>query len=79
MVELVDQILLFASTEDRKNGYLYSLSQSNKSWRPFWRTPKALVRDAGFTSRRNIEPGLPAALGDLAELRSVFAILLEMP
>lgn len=64
MGELVDQILLFASTEDGKNRY---------SLRPLEVTPiiesiradtETLVKEAGFTLDPIIEPDLPLAVGD---------------
>ena len=65
MVELVDQILLFASTEDRKNRVSLQPLTVEQIVETVLSDTEALVRDAGFTLDLDIEPGLPPALGDL--------------
>jgi signal transduction histidine kinase len=65
MIDLVDQILLFASTEDRKKRVSLQPVTVEQIVETVLADTEALVRDAGFTLDLDIEPGLPAALGDL--------------
>lgn len=65
MGELVDQILLFASTEDRNKRVSLQPLTIEQIVETVLSDTEALVRDAGFTLDLDIEPGLPSALGDL--------------
>jgi len=65
MGELVDQILLFASTEDRNKRVSLRPLAVEQIVETVLADTEGLVRDAGFTLDLDIEPGLPPALGDL--------------
>jgi signal transduction histidine kinase len=64
MTELVDRILMFASTEDRNIPQsLEPLSvEATLEW--LLTTLKVRIRDAGFSVSLEIEPGLPPVLGN---------------
>jgi signal transduction histidine kinase len=66
MGELVDQILLFASTEDRKKRVPLQPLPVERIIETVLSDTEALVRDSGFTLDIEVEPGLPHVLGDLA-------------
>jgi signal transduction histidine kinase len=66
MAELVDQILLFASTEDRKKRIPLQPLAVERIIETALADTEALVRDSKFTVDVEIEPDLPPALGDLS-------------
>lgn len=66
MSELVDQILLFASTEDRKNRYVLRPVPVNSIIDAVLADTETVVRSAGFTLDLRVDPGLPPVMGDLS-------------
>jgi signal transduction histidine kinase len=66
MGQLVDEILLFASTEDRKSQYVLLPLQVSEIVDSIASGAEALVHGAGFTLERYVESDLPPALGDLS-------------
>jgi signal transduction histidine kinase len=66
MAELVDQILLFASTEDRKKRIPLQPLTVEQIIATALADTEALVRDSKFALDVEIEPDLPSALGDLS-------------
>jgi signal transduction histidine kinase len=65
MGELVDQILLFASTEDRKKRVHLQPISVEQILETTITDTEMLVRDSGFIVDVEIEPNLPPVLGDL--------------
>ena len=65
MGDLVDQILLFASTEDRSNRYILQPVSVPRLIDSAIANTEGVVHGAGFTLDVKIDPDLPAALGDL--------------
>jgi signal transduction histidine kinase len=65
MSDLVDQILLFASTEDRTNRYVLQPVSVQRIVDTVVADTEGLVRGAGFTLETRIDPNLPDATGDL--------------
>lgn len=65
MGELVDQILLFASTEDRTNRYVLQPVGLNRIIETAVADTESLVRGAGFTLDLEIDADLPPVMGDL--------------
>ena len=66
MSHLVDEILLFASTEDRKNHYVLQSIPIGAIIDSIVSSTESLFRSAGFVLDRQIEPDLPSAMGDLS-------------
>jgi signal transduction histidine kinase len=66
MGQLVDEILLFASTEDRKSRYVLQPLQVPEIIDSIVSGTEALVRGAGFILDRYVEPDLPPVMGDLS-------------
>lgn len=66
MTQLVDEILLFASTEDRQNRYVLRPLQVSQIIDAAVSSTEALVQGAGFAIDREIDPGLPPVMGDVA-------------
>jgi signal transduction histidine kinase len=64
MGRLVDEILLFASTEDQKNRYVIRPIQTLQMIDSILSGTEGLVQGAGFVIDRFIEQDLPAVLGD---------------
>jgi signal transduction histidine kinase len=64
MSELVDQILLFASTEDRRLKLTLEPLSTTAIIYSVLNRLDARIRDAGFSAHREIEPGLPPVLGN---------------
>jgi signal transduction histidine kinase len=65
VTELVNQILLFASTQERPGQYvLYPLKVPDVIQSVIDITA-ALVKEAGFTIDQHVDPGLPEIMGDL--------------
>ena len=65
MGDLVDQILLFASTEDRSNRYVLKPIGVKKIVESAVAETEAVVHGAGFTLDLEIDAGLPHVMGDL--------------
>ncbi len=64
MRRLVDDILLFSSTEDQKNRYILQCLQVSQIIDSILHNTEGFVRAAGFVIERHIEPDLPLVLGD---------------
>ena len=65
MVDLVDQILLFASTEDRTNRYALRPVAVNEIIEAAVADTENVVHSAGFTLDVEVENDLPDVVGDL--------------
>ena len=68
ITELVNQILLFAATKDRKNRYTLRPLQVSQIIDSVLDNTAELVRGAGFAIEQRIESGLPCVMGDLSAL-----------
>jgi len=66
MSELVNQILLFASTEDRENRYTLEALEIAPLIDSILVGSEAVIREAGFSIDCQIEPNLPLATGDVS-------------
>jgi signal transduction histidine kinase len=66
MGQLVDEILLFASTEDGTHSYVLQPLQVSTIVESIVAETEGLVRGAGFVLDRQIEPDLPLVLGDVS-------------
>jgi signal transduction histidine kinase len=66
MGQLVDEILLFASTEDRKSWYVLQPLQVSEIIDSIVSGTEALVRGAGFILDLHLDPNLPPVMGDLS-------------
>lgn len=66
MGHLVDEILLFASTEDGTNKYVLQPLQVSPIINSIVTETEVLVKGAGFVLDRNIEPDLPMVMGDVS-------------
>jgi signal transduction histidine kinase len=66
MGRLVDEILLFASTEDGKNRYVLQPLQVSSIIDSVVNSTEGLVQSGGFVIDRHIEPDLPLVLGEAA-------------
>jgi signal transduction histidine kinase len=66
MSHLVDEILLFASTEDRKNHYVLKPIPVATIIDSIVSSTEGQVQRAGFVLDREIEPNLPNVMGDLS-------------
>ncbi len=65
MGDLVDQILLFASTEDRNNRYVLRPVTVTEIVESIVSSTEEIVRGAGFILEAHVDPDLPAVMGDL--------------
>jgi signal transduction histidine kinase len=65
MSELIDQILLFASTEDRKNRYILQPLTVTEIIDSVVAETEGLVHGAGFVLDLDIDPDLPPVMGDM--------------
>ena len=68
MSGLVDEILLFASTEDGKSRQVLRPLQVSKILDLVQSSTKELLHAAGFLMEWHVEPGLPQVLGDLSAI-----------
>jgi len=68
MSSLVDQILLFASTEDRQRRYVLQPLDVTQIIASLEASTRELIQGARFVLERHIDPGLPQVMGDLAAL-----------
>lgn len=66
MSQLVDEILLFASTEDRANRYVLQPLNVAEVMDAIAASTDALIHQAGFSVNRYVEPCLPMIVGDLS-------------
>ena len=66
MKALVDQILLFSSTEDRKERYALKPLQVSKIIESVLASTKELIQEGGFVIETSLDPDLPPVLGDLS-------------
>lgn len=66
MGHLVDEILLFASTEDRKNRYLLQPLEVPSIVDSIVASTEGLIQSSGFELDRHLDPDLPFAMGNLA-------------
>ena len=66
MSRLVDEILLFASTEEGKNRYVLQALQVSPIIDSVVNSTEALVQSAGFVIDRHIETHLPLVLGEVS-------------
>jgi signal transduction histidine kinase len=64
ITELVNQILLFASTRDGQNRYVLRPIQVSELIHTVLDNTSELTRAAGFEITQNVEPGLPAVMVD---------------
>jgi len=65
---LVNQVILFVSTQDGKGRYLLEPLAVSQIVEAAAMGTAELIRKAGFTLEQNINPGLPRILGDLTAL-----------
>jgi signal transduction histidine kinase len=65
MSTMVDEILLFASTEDRQNRYVLQPVPIPAIMESVLTSTQGLIRDAGVILEQHVEPNLPNVLGDL--------------
>jgi signal transduction histidine kinase len=68
MAGLIDEILLFASTEDRRNRYVLRPLQVSQIVDAAVAWAKGLIQGTGFVLEQNIEADLPPVLGDLTAI-----------
>lgn len=68
ITEMVNEILLFASTRDNKNRYVMRRLQVSEIVDNVLANTTELVRGSGFTVERDVEPNLPGVRGDLSAL-----------
>ncbi len=68
VTELVNQILLFASTQERPGQYILRPLKAADVVHSVIEGTVELVKEAGFTIDTQIEPGLPEIMGDLPAL-----------
>jgi len=68
MTELVNEILLFASTRDRKNAYVLRPLKVSALIDSVLSRTSELVNSVGFTVDVQIDPGLPSVVGDMSAL-----------
>ncbi len=68
LTELVNQILLFASTQERHQQYVLRPLNVPELIQSVTDATAGLVKEAGFTVEEQIDPGLPEIMGDLPAL-----------
>jgi signal transduction histidine kinase len=68
ITDLVNQILLFASTRNKKTRYTLRLLQVSEIIALAMENTAELVRGAGFVVEQQVEPDLPFIAGDLSAL-----------
>jgi signal transduction histidine kinase len=77
MSQLVDEILLFASTEDRKHPYVLRPVPVSEILQTVLARTELLIRQAGFVLEKQIEPDLPPVVGDLSAICQCLNNLIE--
>jgi signal transduction histidine kinase len=68
MTELVDQILLFSSSKDRRSKYDLRLLQVSQIIETVVESTAELAQEKGFRVEQHIEAGLPSVRGELSAL-----------
>lgn len=68
ITDLVNQILLYASTRDRKHHYILKPLEVSEIINSAVENTAELVRGASFTIEPHVGPDLPPVMGDLAAL-----------
>lgn len=68
MAALIDEILLFASTEDRRNRYILRPLRVSQIVEVVVNSAKDLIHGTGFAIEQHVEADLPMALGDLTAI-----------
>jgi signal transduction histidine kinase len=68
ITDLVNQILLFASTRNKKTRYTLRSLQVSEIIALAMENTAELVREAGFVVEQQVEPDLPSIAGDLSAL-----------
>jgi signal transduction histidine kinase len=68
IAELVNQILQFASTQERKNRYTLRPLEVSEIIRAVVDSTREIIQAGGFTLEQQIEPDLPSVMGDLSAL-----------
>jgi signal transduction histidine kinase len=68
ITDLVNEILLFASTRNEKTRYTFRPLQVSEVINAAMENTSELVREAGFVVEQHIEPDLPSITGDLSAL-----------
>jgi signal transduction histidine kinase len=68
LTELVNQILLFASTREGRTHYIMRPLTIEQLFESVLRNTHEVVQEAGFTVETHVEPGLPAVLADSSAL-----------
>jgi signal transduction histidine kinase len=68
ITDLVNEILLFASTRNKKNRYTMRSLQVSDIIGLAMENTAELVREAGFVVEQHVEPDLPGLIGDLSAL-----------
>jgi signal transduction histidine kinase len=66
LTELVNQILLFASTHEGRNRYVLRPLQASAIIESVLTNTRELAEEAGFVVEQNIEPDLPPVMGDFS-------------
>jgi signal transduction histidine kinase len=77
MTELVDRILMFASTEDRRLHQTLEPLNVSAVLAEIVGTLESRIRDAGFSMTENIEPGLPPVLGNRVAIAQCLNSLID--
>jgi signal transduction histidine kinase len=68
LTELVNQILLFASTREGRTHYVLRPLTVEQIFESVLRNTREVLQEAGFTIETNIEAGLPEVAGDTSAL-----------
>ena len=68
VTELVNQILLFASTQERPGQYVLRPLKVPDVIQSVVEGTAGLIKEAGFTIETDVDPGLPEIMGDLPAL-----------
>jgi signal transduction histidine kinase len=68
MSSMVDEILLFASTEDRQNRYVLERLQISQIVKSVTVSTESLIHQSGVTFEQHVQPDLPEVLGDLVRI-----------
>jgi signal transduction histidine kinase len=77
ITDLVNQILLFASTRNKRKRYTLRPLQVSEIVAVAMENTAELVRDAGFVVEQQVEPDLPHIVGDLSALSHCLQNLIE--
>jgi signal transduction histidine kinase len=76
LTELVNQILLFASTREGRIHYILRPLTMEQIFESVLRNTREVVQEAGFTVESSIEAGLPGIMGDSSALSQCLQNLL---